>query len=143
MFAVLTASALLAHAADGKVLKVLPHFLDQQGRHALSPSLFERDAYQAHLRKHPAEVSALRFDVEWSAPRSAAGLKLRVEARGGQVAGQPKVIEVPVKADRFGSTWASATLDKAAYEQLGSVTAWRVTLWESDRQLAEQKSFLW
>ncbi len=66
LFVVLAASALLAHAASGKVLKVLPHFLDLQGRHALSPSLFERDAYQAHLRKNPAEVSALRFDVEWS-----------------------------------------------------------------------------
>jgi len=140
---VLAASALLAHAAGGKVLKVLPHFLDLQGRHALSPSLFERDAYQAHLRKHPAEVSALRFDVELSVRGAAAGLKLRVEARGGKAAAQPKVIEAPVKPDRFGSTWASVTIDKAAYEQLGGVVAWRVTLWDGDQQLSEQKSFLW
>ncbi len=139
----LAASALLAHAASGKVLKVLPHFLDQQGRHALSPSLFERDAYQAYLRKNPAEVSALRFDVEWSAQGAAGGLKLRVEARGGKAAGQPKVIEATVKPDRFGSTWGSVTLDKATYEQLGSVVAWRVTLWDGDQQLAEGKSFLW
>jgi hypothetical protein len=143
LLVVLAASALLAHAASGKVLKVLPHFLDLQGRHALSPSLFERDAYQAYLRKHPAEVSALRFDVEWSARGSAAGLKLRVEARGGKAAAQPKVVEATVKPDRFGSTWGSVTIDKAAYEQLGGVVAWRVTLWDGDQQLAEQKSFLW
>jgi hypothetical protein len=143
LLVVLVASALIAHAASGKVLKVLPHFLDQQGRHALSPSLFERDAYQAHLRKHPAEVSALRFDVEWSARGSAAGLRLRLEARGGKAAAQPKLIEAAVKSDRFGSTWASVTLDKAAYEAMGGVVAWRVTLWDGDQQLAEQKSFLW
>ncbi len=143
LLVVLAASALLAHAASGRVVKVLPHFLDQQGRHALSPSLFERDAYQAYLRKHPAEVSTLRFDVEWSARGSATGLKLRVEARGGKAAAQPKMVEAPVKPDRFGSAWASVTLDKAAYDQLGSVVAWRVTLWDGDQQLAEQKSFLW
>lgn len=143
MLVLLAASAVLAHAASGKVLKVLPHFLDRQGRHALSPSLFERDAYQAHLRKNPAEVSALRFDVEWTAKGAANGLKLRVEARGGKAAAQPKVIEATVKPDRFGSTWGSVTLDKAAYEQLGNVVAWRVTLWDGDQQLAEEKSFLW
>ena len=41
---VLLLSAALAHAGSGKLLKVLPHFLDREGRHALSPSLFERDA---------------------------------------------------------------------------------------------------
>ena len=44
-----------AHAADavtGKIVKVLPFFLDQQGRDAVSPSLFDRDAYQAFLREH-------------------------------------------------------------------------------------------
>jgi hypothetical protein len=143
LFVVLAASALLAHAASGKVLKVLPHFLDLQGRHALSPSLFERDAYQAHLRKNPAEVSALRFDVEWSGRGSAAGFKLRVEARGGKAAAQPKMVEATVKPDRFGSTWASVTLEKSVYDQLGGVVAWRVTLWDGDQQLAEQKSFLW
>jgi hypothetical protein len=143
LLVLLAASAVLTHAGSGKVLKVLPHFLDQQGRHALSPSLFERDAYQAHLRKTPAEVSALRFDVEWSARGAAGALKLRVEARGGKAAAQPKVIEATVKPDRFGSAWSSVLLDKATYEQLGSVVAWRVTLWDGDQQLAEEKSFLW
>ena len=37
-------------ARPGKISKVLPHWLDLQGRHTLSPSLLERDAYQAKLR---------------------------------------------------------------------------------------------
>ncbi len=48
--ALLLATAWSATAAPAKVIKVLPHFLDQKGRHALSPSLYDRDAYQAHLR---------------------------------------------------------------------------------------------
>ena len=36
-----------AAAATGSVIKVLPQFLDLKGRTALSPSLYDRDAYQA------------------------------------------------------------------------------------------------
>ncbi|KAF0179352.1 MAG: Uncharacterized protein FD161_1451 [Limisphaerales bacterium] len=137
-------SAALAQAGSGKVLKVLPHFLDRAGKSTLSPSLFERDAYQAHLRKHPEEISALRFDVNWSAGGGkSAGLKLRVEARGGKAAAQPKTLETTVKPGWTGSAWSAVTLDKDAYHQLGSVVAWRVTLWDGETMLAEQKSFLW
>ncbi|MBI5802757.1 MAG: hypothetical protein HZA92_18800 [Verrucomicrobia bacterium] len=136
-------SAALAHAGGGKVLKVLPHFLDREGRHALSPSLFERDAYQAHLRKTPSEISALRFDVNWSAAGKPANLRLRIEARGGKAAAQPKVLEAAVKPGWTGSAWSAVTLDKESYQQLGGVTAWRVTLWDGEQMLAEQKSFLW
>ena len=38
---------------SGRILKVLPHLLDGKGHHTLSPSLLERDAYQAELRLHP------------------------------------------------------------------------------------------
>ena len=144
LIAVLLAStALLAHAGSGKVLKVLPHFLDEKGRHTLSPSLFERDAYQAHLRKNPAEVSGLRFDMEWSASGKPASLRIRVEARGGKAAAKPAVLETAVKPGWSGSAWSSVTLDKEAYQLLGGVAAWRVTLWDGDQMLAEQKSFLW
>ena len=136
-------SSAFVQAGDGKVLKVLPHFLDSEGRHALSPSLYERDAYQAHLRKNPAEISALRFDVNWSADGKPANLRIRVEARGGKAAAQPKMLETTVKPGWTGSAWAAVTLDKEVYQQLGGVTAWRVTLWDGEKMLAEQKSFLW
>lgn len=136
-------SAAFAHAGGGKVLKVLPHFLDLEGRHALSPSLFERDAYQAHLRKTPAEVSALRFDVNWSADGKPANLRIRIEARGGKAAAQPKQVETTVKPGLTGSSWSAVTLDKDAFKELGGVTAWRVTLWDGEQLIGEQKSFLW
>ena len=40
-------------AAAGRVIKVLPLFLDLKGHDALSPSLYDRDAYQVYLRQHP------------------------------------------------------------------------------------------
>ena len=42
-----------------------------------------------------------------------------------------------------GSAWSALALDKETYQQLGGVAAWRVTLWDGEQMLAEQKSFLW
>ena len=142
----LLAAPLAAAPATGRVIKVLPHFLDLKGRHTLSPSLFERDAYQAHLRQHPAERSALRFDVQWKAKDAdAAQLKVRVELRGVVKGNLPKslVLEQPVKPHGWFSTWSAVTLSSAQYREFGELTAWRVSLWEGEQLLGEQRSFLW
>lgn len=134
-----------AAAAEGQLRKVLPHLLDRHGRQSLSPSLYERDAYQAQLRRHPEQVSGLRFNVQWQAGGAAvAHLKLRVEVLGSKgTQRQPLVLEASVTPDKWGSTWSAVTLDKEKFQQTGEVTAWRVTLWDGEQQLAEQKSFLW
>ena len=134
-----------AGAAIGKVNKVLPHFLDTQGRHSLSPSLFDRDAYQAQLRQNPAQRSGIRYDIHWRV-RSVkpATFKLKLELRGIAKGNLPqlKTIEQDVKGG-VSSRWARITLAGNDYEQFGEVTAWRVTLWDGDELLGEQKSFLW
>jgi hypothetical protein len=136
----------VVHGAEGKVYKVLPQFLDKEGRHALTPSLYDRDAYQAYLRKHPAEISGLRFTVQWKTrgPRWEP-LKLKVEMRGVSDGNVPKeaAVEMPVREHGWFSHWESVKVDKTQYQELGEVTAWRVTLWEGDQLLSEQKSFLW
>ena len=71
------------HAASGRIFKVLPHLIDREGKHALSPSLYERDAYQARLRANPQLRKGLRFDVYWKA-KDAQALRLRVEMRGAK-----------------------------------------------------------
>ncbi len=132
-------------AADAKIIKVLPHYLDLEGRHSLSPSLYERDAYQALLRKNPAQRSALRFDVQWKA-RTIAGsnLKLRLEVRTSKnLLAKPTVLEQPVKKRRWLGSWAALLISGDDYHQLGNVLAWRVTLWDGERLLSEEKSFLW
>jgi hypothetical protein len=145
LFALCVASGFSTLAANGRVAKVLPQFLDRQGRHALSPSLFDRDAYQDQLRKNPEQRSALRFDVLWRVRGTGTEkLRLRVELRGvarGNLPSQ-KSLEQSLNPAAF-SRWTSVTFGGEEYRQFGEVTAWRVTLWADDQLLGEQKSFLW
>jgi hypothetical protein len=136
----------LSRAAEGRVIKVLPQFLDSEGRNSLTPSLFERDVYQDKLRHHPENRSALRFCIQWKAKgHAAAQLKIRVEVRGVPQKNTPRevVFEQQVKAPTRFSRWTKVSLSGEAYKKFGEMTAWRVTLWEGDKMLAEQKSFLW
>ena len=140
-----TFTALAADAVTGRIVKVLPLFLDAQGRDATAPSLFERDAYQAYLREHTNQVSAIRYAVQWkAAPSGTEKLKLRIELRGIGEGGVPKFksLETEVAAGTF-SQWSNLMLGGEDYKKIGSVVAWRVILWSGDRQLGEQKSFLW
>jgi hypothetical protein len=135
-----------ANAATGRVIKVLPQFLDLEGRHALTPSLYERDAYQAYLRKHPAEQSGMRFAIQWKTHGGVySPLKLRVEIRGTAKGDLPThtTLETEVKPGGWFSHWASLSLTGDAWVKSGEVTAWRATLWEGDTLLSEQRSFLW
>ncbi len=132
-----------ARAASGRIVKVLPQFVDLQGRIALNPSLYERDAYQLELRRNPEMRSAIRFSVQW-ASRDATNLKLRVEMRGNRGRlGTTATIESPVKFRGLFSSWAKITLEGDAAKSFGELSAWRATLWDGDTLVAEQKSFLW
>jgi len=142
---VLTAAS-ISHATEARVIKVLPQFLDRRGRDSISPSLYDRDAYQAQLRKKPELRSGLQFAVQWKASSSAnQELKIRVELRGTAKGDLPKAakIETIVKQKGSFSHWATIVLDEKVYQDIGEMTAWRVTLWEGEKLLSEQKSFLW
>jgi hypothetical protein len=146
LFACWLVVGLPAQAATGRVIKVLPHFLDLEGHNAISPSLYDRDAYQFFLREHPEKRSAIRFDVQWKAKGPFSdSVKLRVELRGTAQGNLPKqlVFEHIVEPGGWFRHWTGLTLGGDDYKNFGEVTAWRVTLWENDKLLGEQKSFLW
>ena len=134
-------SFLSAHAAEGKIVKVLPFLLDTEGRIAKSPSLFDRDAYQAYLRAHTNEVAGLRYDVQCHADEK---LKLRLELRGTGTDSKPKIktLESEVASGSF-NNWTEIKFTGDDYKNFGAIVAWRATLWNGDKQLSEQKSFLW
>jgi hypothetical protein len=137
-----------AFASDierGRIFKVLPLFLNLKGQDAVSPSLFDRDAYQAYLRLQTNGISAVRFDFLWQVKNpSVKKYKLRVELRGVGKGGKPTqtVMEQEV-APQWLRRWNSVTLGGADYKNFGSLIAWRATLWRGDELLSEQKSFLW
>jgi hypothetical protein len=132
-------------APAGSIVKVLPLLLDLKNHDAISPSLFDRDAYQVYLREHTNEVSAVRFDVLWSASNTATNeLKLRLELRGYDTNSLPRqtTLEQTV-TPHFFRHWTSFGLAGDDYKNFGNATAWRATLWSGDQMLGEQKSFLW
>lgn len=132
-----------AAAAPARIKKVLPHYIDHQGRHSLSPSLYERDAYQERLRKNPLEQGGIRFDVHWKAAPSSI-LTLRAELRGTHNdLPSSTAITKAVVAPRAGYRWTALQLDGAEYQKFGRLIAWRVTVWDGDRLVTEQRSFLW
>jgi len=140
---VLGCSWLPAHAASAKVIKVLPHLLDREGRHTLSPSLYERDAYQARLRLDPKLRAGLRFDVQWKA-RHSQQLRLLVELRGAN-GKEPTsaTVEERVKPGRLFSQWSAIKLAGQDYTRFGDLVAWRVRPCPGGRRVAKQQSFLW
>ena len=148
LFTLLLALMVLGNAragSTGQVFKVLPLWLDQEGHVAKSPSLFDRDAYQAYLRDHADQISGVRYDVLWKASKApAAKYILRLELRGVAKDGKPKfkTFESPVVPGYF-RKWSSFTLGGDEMKHTGNVVAWRATLLEGTTVIGEQKSFLW
>ncbi|HEX3627738.1 MAG TPA: hypothetical protein VH280_20200 [Verrucomicrobiae bacterium] len=135
----------LPDAPTGRIVKVLQMLMDTNGAVAVSPSLFDRDAYQAWLMEHTNQVSGVRFDVCWKASHAQGlTLKVRVDARGVGVGGLPTeaVLERTVTPKIF-HHWISLTLTGRGYKKLGTLAAWRVTLWNGEQEISEQRSFLW
>ena len=129
----------------GRIVKMLPLFLDLKGHDAISPSLYDRDAYQAYLRQHTNEISAIRFDFLWQVENpSVAKYKLRIELRGIGAGGKPTQTMLEQEAQPPSLRgWNCLTLGGADYKDFGELIAWRATLWRGDQLLSEQKSFLW
>jgi hypothetical protein len=142
--AVVLAGVSTSAAADSvKIKKVLWFYIDKEGRQSLSPSLFDRDAYQAELRGNPTKRSGLRFDVQWIAPPGA-DLVLRVEMRGSiGTTNTTSTVQGRVKKGGPFSRWTKLKLSDEEYRNLGELVAWRATLHQGDLQVAEHKSFLW
>ena len=134
-------------AATGSLLKVLPEFLDLKGRTSLSPGLYERDVYQATLREHSERRSGMRFYIQWKAREPLwEPLLVRLELRGIAEGKLPRRLTLERSVPNPGgalSHWIDISLSGDAYKSFGSVTAWRVTLWEGQKLIGRQQSFLW
>lgn len=140
----LVGSESMQAASTSRIVKVLRHYLDREGRHALSPSLLDRDAYQAQLRDHPEQVSGLRFEIQLRLKsKEAAHYRLRIEIRhgkGNQVETFRKEVEIQRKRR---SQWVNVPVIDEDFAQLNEVIAWRVLLLDGESELGTVESFLW
>ncbi len=137
--------AFASDAVKGRLVKTLPLFLDLKGHDAISPSLYDRDAYQVYLRQHPEQRSAIRFDVLWQVENPPdVKFKVRLELRGIGTNSLPHqtTLEQEAKPALF-RRWTSLELGGEDYKNFGEVVAWRATVWAGDQMIGEQKSFLW
>jgi hypothetical protein len=140
------ALTLSAEAATGRIKKVLPLYLDLKGRTMLSPSLYDRDAYQAILLSHPENRSGMNYAIQWKTKGPVSdSVRLQLDVRGIAEGGVPKRLTLtsPVKPSGWFGRWTEIVVSPVDYKQLGEITAWRASLWEGDHLIAEQKSFLW
>lgn len=141
------AAAILTGCASskesGRIYKVLPTLVDRKQRQSLSPSLFERDAYQAYLRKHPAEIGGRQFDIHWRASAATGLLRVTIEVRTTErSASQPLMFEKILGVGRHGG-WTRFIVGEKAFLGAGEVVAWRARLLDGDAVISEQRSFLW
>lgn len=139
----LSVASLSTHAAEaGKVIKVLPQYLDLQGRASIAPSLYERDSYQSQLRNHPDQRSGIVFNVCSQRDKD---LKLIVEARGVIRGKTPSlvVLEQTAPKNGFFKRWTKFTITGEDFKKIDTLTAWRASLWDGNQLVSEYKSFLW
>lgn len=136
-----------ASADRVRIVKVLPQYLDEQGRNSKTPTLLERDVYQAQLRRMPERCSGLQFAVHWYPGGIRHPLTLRVELIGLSGSNQPVslTIERTVRPGRFAALgcWDYVNVSSEEFQSLGTLTAWRVSLYSDRQLLAQEQSFLW
>lgn len=142
-----------SRSPEARIIKVLPSLLDAEGRASIHPSLYERDAYQAFLRKESDNVAGLRFDILWKARPGLRGgqaqpLVLKLELRGSSQGGAARggntvVVERPIAGSQAGRRWSQVVLGPDEFRRVGEVSAWRATLLEDQRVVASTQSFLW
>ena len=122
------------------IVKVLPHYLDASGNHSDGPTLLHRDVYQDKLRKNSDLVRAVRYDVNWQGTGT---VTVRLEIRSTKAGAETMIIERVETASGRRKHWTTILIDAATYKTFGQPESWRISLWQGETQVGEQKSFLW
>jgi hypothetical protein len=122
------------------IIKVLPHYLDNEGQHTDGPTLLHRDVYQRKLKGNPELVHGMRYDVNW---RGEGEVTLRLELRSYKDKSKSMQVEKTVELGRVRSQWTPILIDEKTYRSLDHAGAWRVSLWHGKEMLDERVSFFW
>ena len=137
---VLTGCGTIQTLSGTGILKVLPHYLDEEGQHTDGPTLLHRDSYQDELRDNPKLAHSIRYDVNWYGTGE---VTLRLELRSVEPGSQPISMERIVESGLGLRHWASIGIDPETYREFGRPYSWRVSLWRGQEMLDKRESFLW
>jgi hypothetical protein len=137
---VLAGCATIQSQSGMGILKVLPHYLDEKGRHTDGPTLLHRDSYQNKLRNNPQLARSMRYDINWY---GVGEVTLRLELRSNKSGLQPITLEQTVDSGAGPRHWSSIEIVHDTYLEFGQPYSWRVSLWRGEEMLDQDQSFLW
>jgi len=147
-----TSSALADESRQGgtkgyKISKVNVEYVDAQGNttSAIGDQV-EKARYQRQL-EHSGKYSAIRYYILWKAPSTPTpDLAIKLEARGMDVESGREGVETLTKTypqkGHF-SGWAILDIQGEALKKFGRPRAWKATILQGNRSMAERKSFTW
>ena len=130
-----------------KISKVNVEYVDAQGNttSAIGDQV-EKARYQRQLERS-GKYSAIRYYILWKAPSTPTpDLAIKLEARGMDAESGHESVETLTKTypqkDHF-SGWATLDIQGEALKKFGRPRAWKATILQSNRAMAERKSFTW
>ena len=136
----LTGCATIQSQSGVGILKVLPHYLDEKGRHTDGSTLLHRDSYQKKLRNNPHLARSMRYDINW---HGVGEVTFRLELRSNKSGLQPITLEQTVDSGVGPRHWSSIEIAHDKYLEFGQPYSWRVSLLRGEEILDQDQSFLW
>jgi hypothetical protein len=139
--------SVLASDSGYSIPKVNHELLDELGNATDEVGNYVSKArYQRQLLES-SRAMGVRFHIQWRAPISKASkFKVQLDVRARNAATQKETVQTFTKEyppnSNF-SGWAVMDIKDQAYQQLGKVMAWKVTLLYGAEPMATRQSFLW
>lgn len=128
------------------VLKVNRTFLDANGHETVEIGDLKAEAeYQYELRHRPELQHGVRFRVKWDAPDEAAQVRVQVDVRGLNPANETLYDTVSIMIGRTDgwAQWTALDIPQSRLKRLGSIQAWKVTIFAGGKAMAVLPSGNW
>lgn len=128
------------------VLKVNRNLYDQFGYETeLVGDLKGEAVYQYELRHAPDKQFGCRFHIKWKAPRGTAQARLVLDVRGLNKNNETVLDQFTVTRSLVEdwAEWSTIDINGPQFKRLGTIMAWRVSIYNRDRVMAELPSGNW
>jgi hypothetical protein len=128
------------------ILKVNRTLFDNKGYETKEVGELKEEAvYQYELRHHPELQRGARFHIKWKAPRGSAPFRLVLDVQGltaDNVSTRGTFTQDYPEHDGW-AEWATMDISGKEFKRLGTIMAWRISLYKGDRVMAELPSGNW